>query len=541
MSKKILRIVSSLILFICTVFLAIYYSHTGYSNTEATILGKMIKDMTRNYRMYQIVATTILYFVGYVVVFPLCKQMGRGYAYVLAMPTGNALWGTISALLLFLNIPYNKYTMSTVVCICVGAMVYLYREEYRHLKWINILGVLSVVVSISILAASGFFAIFTSSDSYYFVMQYGELIAKAGRLSSDIVGTYMTWTGIMPALSSAFATMWGFENIYAIHYLLIYSMCGFIVLTIYNQTTKYYSRVIAGCIAVITAITVIIIPGISYLSFWIIGNSYFMVYILLVVLLPYIVQNENPGTEVFFLISLYILWLTLCRAETAVTMSFFVICISALGLTKRQMAFIYLPMCVFQTLFFFTIFYQTQIGKKQADSKLLTTMTMIIIILALLVVAGYILLYDLPPVRFVRQHMDIFGITILAVTGLGIGVLEWEKFKNNIEVVLSNIGDWYWNYVPIAILCIEIIKTYLKCRDRYFDIIVWGFVLLNFVICMGRPQYLRLGIGDSYNRICMSILPVYLVSSAYTFIEYFGAYRKRVIDEKERNYEKSIF
>lgn len=112
--------------------------------------------------------------------------------------------------------------------------MYLYREEYRHLKWINILGVLSVVVSISILAASGFFAIFTSSDSYYFVMQYGELIAKAGRLSSDIVGTYMTWTGIMPALSSAFATMWGFENIYAMHYLLIYSMCGFIVLTIYN-------------------------------------------------------------------------------------------------------------------------------------------------------------------------------------------------------------------------------------------------------------------------------------------------------------------
>ena len=541
MSKKILRIVSPLILFICTVFLAIYYSHTGYSNTEATILGKMIKDMTRNYRMYQIVATTILYFVGYVVVFPLCKQMGRGYAYVLAMPTGNAMWGTISALLLFLNIPYNKYTMSTVVCICVGAMAYLYREEYRHLKWINILGVLSVVVSISILAASGFFAIFTSSDSYYFVMQYGELIAKAGRLSSDIVGTYMTWTGIMPALSSAFATMWGFENIYAIHYLLIYSMCGFIVLTIYNQTTKYYSRGIAGCIAVITAITVIIIPGISYLSFWIIGNSYFMVYMLLVVFLPYIVQNENPGTEVFFLISLYILWLTLCRAETAVTMSFFVICISALGLTKRQMAFIYLPMCVFQTLFFFTIFYQTQIGKKQADSKLLTTMTMIIIILALLVVAGYILLYDFPPVRFVRQHMDIFGITILAVAGLGIGVLEWEKFKNNIEVVLSNIGDWYWNYVPVAILCIEIIKTYLKYRDRYFDIIVWGFVLLNFVICMGRPQYLRLGIGDSYNRICMSILPVYLVSSAYTFIEYFGAYRKRVIDEKERNYEKSIF
>lgn len=78
MSKKILRIVSPLILFICTVFLAIYYSHTGYSNTEATILGKMIKDMTRNYRMYQIVATTILYFVGYVVVFPLCKQMGEG-------------------------------------------------------------------------------------------------------------------------------------------------------------------------------------------------------------------------------------------------------------------------------------------------------------------------------------------------------------------------------------------------------------------------------------------------------------------------------
>ena len=156
-------------------------------------------------------------------------------------------------------------------------------------------------------------------------------------------------------------------------------------------------------------------------------------------------------------------------------------------------------------------------------------MIMAVIIFALLAVVAYILLYDSKFAFFVRRHMTILGIATLSVGCLALGILEWDKFTNNVRVIFSNATDWYWNYVPITVLCLEIMKTYLKCRNRYFDLIVWGLVLLNFAICMGRPQYLRLGIGDSYNRICMSILPTYITSSVYTFVECFGGVKKEKI------------
>lgn len=528
MSEKKKKIIPIVIL-ICSFLVTIYYNYIGYRHTEATTLNVMVKQITDRYRIYQILATMSLYLIGYIIAVPFCKKIGREYAYTLAMPVGNASWGVISALVLFLNIPYNRYSMLSMGGICIGTLLYIYREEYKSMEWQKLLGVLLIALSISMMAASGVFAIFTSSDSYYFVMQYGELIAKCGKLSSDTVGTYMTWTGIMPALMSAFATMWGFENIYAIHYLLIFSMYGFVMLIIYKRTEAYYNKVLSRCIAVLTALTIAIIPGSAYLSFWIIGNSYFMVYLLLVVMLPFAVQDNKLDENRILLMTLFFVWLALCRSETAVTISFLVICISILGLSKKQMEHIFIPICVFQTLFFFTIIYQSQAGEKQADDKLLTPMIMAVIILALLAVVAYILIYDSKFAFFVRRHMMIVGIATLSVGCLVLGILEWDKFTNNVRVIFSNATDWYWNYVPITVLCLEIMKIYLKCRNRYFDLIVWGLVLLNFAICMGRPQYLRLGIGDSYNRICMSILPTYITSCVYTLVEYFGGVKKEKI------------
>lgn len=520
-------IIVSLVIFCAAVAATAIYTGAGYRHTEATPLNRLLKELTASYRLRQIVASMFLYIAGFLITYPLWNgRNGDQWAYVLAMPAGNALWGVVSALLLFTNIPYNMYTMAVSVSLILGSFVICFRKSYRRISWSSLLGVLVIVLAVAVMASSAVFPKFTSSDSYYFVMQYGHLIARHGGLASDIVGTYMTWTGIMPALTSAYAAMWGFENIYAIHYLLICSMYGFIALAAYKTSIRYYGRKHSFLIGFLTLVTAAVIPGVSYLSIWIIGNAYFMVYIVILMLLPS-AAKEKLDYKLLAFMSLLTVWLAMCRPETTLVMCFFLICISSLGLRKRQLAVLCLPMCFFQVLFWGKIAYEYSVGGRQAADKLLTPETGAVILLSMILTWCYIGLYNTGFVRFARKHMTVLGLLALCAACLGLGIWDSAKFINNIQVFARNTVDWYWRYVLVTAFAVEALKSCFRCRNKYYDLIVGGFILCNFAVCMGRPQYLRLGVGDSYNRICMSILPLYVVSTILTFVEYLGAERRQ--------------
>ena len=182
---------------------------------------------------------------------------------------------------------------------------------------------------------------------------------------------------------------------------------------------------------------------------------------------------------------------------------------------------------MFQLLFFGKVLYEYAIGARQAENKMLTPQTAAIILAALGLTGIYILLYDVKWVCFIRKHLTIFALSALLVSCFVLGLLDMDKFSNNFNAFIGNLKDWYWGYVPVFILVLELLKTCYRCRNRYYDLIVWGFLLCNFAVCMGRPHGLRLGIGDSYNRICMSILPLYVVSTVLTFVAYFGKEREK--------------
>lgn len=516
MNEKKVKIITFVFL-IFAVLVTVWYTSAGYNCVEQTLLNEIVKNATAGYKTRQIVATMVLWFMGFIIAYPLCSRLGACWVYVLAMPIGNAIWGALSALVLFLGIPYNRCIMSIIGILIILCLICKYKDTYKKIRWIQLVEVSVIVFSITLMASFGIFAVFMSSDSYYFVMQYGTLMAKHAGMSSDVVGAYMTWTGISPALTSAFATMWGFENIYAIHYMLVFSMYGFVSILIYNVSSKSYGRKISGFLAGLAVLTVMVIPGVSYLSTWIIGNTYFMVYIVFVVMLP-MVTDANTDNGILCVMSLFIIWLALSRPETALTMCFFIICISSRRLTRKRVLALYLPMSILQILFFANIVCQYFAGAKQASEKMLTVETMTIILLALMLTLLYIFLYNMKLICYVRKHMAAFVLLALIAACLGLGMLDFDKFTNNVQVFISNCSDWYWKYVPLAVVVIEIFKLVLKCRNRYLDLCVWGFILCNFAVCMGRPHYLRLGVGDSFNRICMSIIPLYVVSTIYAFI-----------------------
>lgn len=531
--KNIRNILIALLFLACASFLTVLHVKRGYAATEETNLNRLIQELTAGYRVKQISATVIMFAVGAVISIPLCKNIGQQYAMLLAMPVGNALWGIISAPLLFMNIPYTPYIMAGVIFSIIAVMVFLYKKEYRHADWSSFWTGVILALAVAVMASSGVFAIFNSSDSYYYVMQYGELIGQNQQLSSDISGTFMTWTGISPALTSAYAAMWGFENIYAIHYLLIFSMYGFISYTVYRKANQYCTAGKSFLCAALTLLTVMMIPAVSYLSIWVISNTYFMVYLVFLMMLP-VIAGEKTDTRILCIMAAFAVWLMLSRIEAAPLICFLIICISSLNIPKKHISALFLSTFLFEALYLLKVLLEYLHRGKLASEQLLTAGTVAIILLTFVLTGLYLLLYDFKFMKFIRRHMAAFGIAALIISCLGLGALDMNKFLNNIQTVASNMRDWYWAYVPLSVLVIEVIKFCFKCRNQYFDLAVWGFILFNFAMCMGRPQYLRLGVGDSYNRICMSIVPLYVVSTIWTFIVYFGS------GKKENKYGKEI-
>ena len=74
MSEKKKKIIPIAIL-TCSFLVTVYYNYIGYRHTEATALNVMVKEITDKYRIYQILATMILYLIGYIIAIPFCKKI----------------------------------------------------------------------------------------------------------------------------------------------------------------------------------------------------------------------------------------------------------------------------------------------------------------------------------------------------------------------------------------------------------------------------------------------------------------------------------
>lgn len=520
MKNKFISKSYGLIFLILSIIFTVFFVMAKYNGAEQTAVTKTVYEITKGYRINQILATMGMYFVGLITVYPLCIKLGEYFPFLVAMPAGNALWGMISSLLLFLNIPYNKVTTLGLVAIIILFELIRYKETYRDVDKIKTMNICIVVLGVIIMASSGMFPKYYSSDSFYYIMQYGQLITENGALSSDIVGTYMTWTGITPALISSFAAMFGFETIYGIHHLLVFSMYGFITLFIYETANSFFSKRMTWILTLGTLVTVVFTPIVTGLATWIISNTYFMVYIVFFLMFP-IIARERMDMKVVCLMALFAGWMTLCRIEAAPYMCFLVICITCLNMPRKQSVVLYFTVLVFEILYLLKVLYEHLTGGRQALEQELTIDTAVVILLVLFVTGCYFLVYNVKIIEIIRGHMVAVGIIVLLIGCLVLGLFDWERFVNNVMVAGKNVlTNWYWP-LPVAIAACEILKTCFKCRNQYLDLAVWGSVLFNFAICMGRINNLRLGLGDSYHRVCISLVPLYIVSTIYIFLIYF--------------------
>ena len=501
--------VAPMLVLLISIIIFFYTSTITYKNIGTNELFATVDAITRGYKIKQIIASVVLFIAGYLVAQGTFDKQTDAMKAAWAVPIAVVGWCMCSAVILLLRLPYIRSFAFGLVGALLGAMIYIRKEYIKKTNWDVLCRYIIWCAALSTIFSTGIIPTVMSSDSYYYVMQYGEVVAKVGSLNFDTAGATMTWTGVSSALISSLAYFCGFETITVIHNLLIISMLICFYLTMKKQISNLGARenqAIVG--AGVFTVMLIVIPAFELLSFWVISNTYCMVYIFLLMIgMKLYTTDERENKALLMLISMVICWLTLSRAEMSVCMACIVCLISFLPLTQREMLTLSVPMMVVQLLYLIELNYQQAISVKNVYDSMLTPAIQAIITVATVGGVIYSFFINSKFFSWIRKKINIIVFAVLPGICIAIYFLDKEKYVKSIESIIYNFKTQYWGYLPALILVLYIVIA-LNKKINFGLIFSTGYVLINLILCLGRKQPLRNGYGDSCNRIMMSAIPV---------------------------------
>lgn len=520
-NKKLFLV--ALLVFIISLVIFGGYRKDVLSTAGDDALVELAYKLSSGNAVRQIIVNTVLGIYGYIFVSLAVNNLTFIEKIILSFPIAIALWCCMSMILLFSGIAYNKITSISCLVFTYAVICYITRKDVSLLKICLNFESLSVAVlflALSIIFTSGILPDFKSFDSYYYIMQYGEILGNNAKLSYDIAGSFMVWVGIVPALISSMATMFGYETIQATHYMLLMSMFLTMGYYFYKKVAVniFDSKkiIIASTIGMI--ILLCIFPPIALMSSWVISNTYYMVYLVIFAFLikklddNYESKIGTKGLSVF--IDLILIWMSMSRAEGCVVACVIIVSVSCLkNIKKWDMLLWSVSISMFQVIYLTKLFVEQKNSQSTVVGSLVTGQVAIIMCLALAATCLYSALIDKGIFRIIRENVTVWVLGVLIV-GISVSaIMKFDLFVNNIDCVVYNLSTQFWNFTPLLIIILTLFVLF-ACRMKinYIGLVVSSFVLANFLICMFRPQPLRYGYGDSYNRILMSSIPIWIMA-----------------------------
>lgn len=483
-------------------------------------LMAVVDALTQGYQIKQIITIVIMFAVGWIAVYSFTDGLNDIWTGLLAFPVGAALWSTLSYLVLLLNIPYTAFIMFLAVFIFMGATAFIHRKKIRMIDGGKITRQFLYAVGAAEIGTTGLLFTTMSSDSYHFVMQFGEMIAKLGRYDADANGEFLLSTGQSVALLSSLAVFCGFETIYGIHHMLMISFMGLFCYSLYENLKDHIEKKWAAILAVLFGILLLVTQAVSFLMGWVISSAYFMVYLYVFVYLvykQYIKKGEVLNLKLLFLLITSMIVLT--RGEGGMLICLVIICMTRLKIDNKDLlCYFTLPCAVIQLSYYIKLVFDLKIY----ESDFLSPSTMLGISGIIILTNLYILIIRNRYFMKLQQHLYGMIIGAFCVILGGLLLVFPERLIENFQVTIHNLGNEYWSYLP-WILCMFLILEIKAGVKLDFLHIVWiGLMLFNFAISGVRFIGLRVGIGDSFNRILIALVPIIVLSFAVNLSEKYG-------------------
>ncbi len=515
--NKYCKIAAFLSIYLISVVFAVVLRNRYHSNAEGNLLWLEIDKITSGFQFKQILASIVLFMVGYCIVVIICPAALEVSKLILSMPMGIVIWGLSSVILLIFRIPYNKVTAFTAFISFSGILLLVYRRRLAFIKSGNLLRAFLIVAVLANIFSTGYPRYTMTSDTHYYIYTYGRLITSVGKLSVESVGNLMETTGIMPALMSCFAVFCGFETIQIMHYILMTSLLVGLTVYLYkvflNHQIVPYKCMILTLLFITTAISPLFLQYSLILS-----HSWMTAYTFLAVTLAEEVSGLEDKTargNLICILSLFLAWMTLCRVEAIVTVVFLIVCMSYLKLTRREIMICSIPALIFGVIFHAEnqILIAVDSIKLPYGNVFVTKSLLLMMAIVVVLMVGYIWLYERVWVKYLRRNMPQILLGTLLLASIAFCMKDIERTKNNFQCIFYNLTSLSerWYFFPFFVVIMLVLVMKCKREYGYWDMLVLGLILVFFCMSMGRIQPLRKGWGDSFNRYLLQMSPLVLV------------------------------
>lgn len=527
----------SVILFSASIFYnQPYFSRLAYDNVLL-------------YQLKQAASLLLLFAWGYLLLAALCQRMTPLETVLYAFPAGLCLWAFVSLFLLLVGIPYHFFLPFVLIWALVGTVFLLrVRQNSRHL-WqsrrnaVASLPALLAALGVMFLVSTGFLYVFVSYDTYFYFTNYGHTLAVVGNFKDLVGDNSFTLTNISQFLPliNAYTSFWGLDQCFQVQAFLTVNVAAVFFYGLYRFLSAAgrprKALLYSGLFTMLLITSTSFIIGAS----WVLANMYCMAFLFLTVVLndtDLIPGSDNPdsitgaslpsdwnsgkkcaasplGRDRLIVTALFLTALTLLRKDGIIFVCFLLLCFCMKKLYDRKTLFLlFLPSIIAELwwLFYVRVVLKATVSQA-AFTSIANNKNVAFVVAAIAATCLYLFLVHgwlqrLP----IPETLILYGGMCLLLILLTLR--DWGQVVDNVDMTIRNMllppSSWGISapiFGVIIVLALLYTGNFLTSADTF----LWlGYVILNFISYCAADKYLWVNWDDSYNRIVIQIIPVFL-------------------------------
>ena len=528
-------------------------------------LEKLVICLSQGYMLHQAMLITLLFVLGFLFAYASGldllwsedtsnkavsdNNIGYVWSILYAFPTGLALFSVIGYLMLCLGIAYTTVTM-TLAMILTGiicAVVIIRKENgvniilHNRSRIIAAL-IIAIVFAVGIMLTSNPLDVIVDNDSFFYFSAYPNAIVSEGRYTKYF-DVFLTDAAPIGSIVQTLPYLFGFSETFGIQYFLDLNFLMIFGYALYSECKVALGKKNAIISAVGTVLFFVTSSAYLTTAKWVMAGVYFMSYYFITAYLSYKAGGMGHGclryggfSEIagaklkpdtrkpYVMLALMAVMTSMLRQEGVILMLVLVLTLSVLrGYSGKELASCFiLPMLVASAIYYIRVFVVLDVHPLYA---FLTAGKAIIIEAALLFCGAYLLFLRDKLGDRVHRTLPVLLPACALILNLGLMIMRSDRYFHNLYMFYLNVrigaGWGYFGYIAAVILLLLIIKAIIK-KEWYlsfFDSLMITYMFTVFLVAFGRGDELRKGVGDSGNRVMLTVVPLVVFAFALRFLK----------------------
>lgn len=491
------------------------------------LIEQIENNLALPYFFAQLTTIIALFIYGYffMVILSDKSKEDRILKVLLAYPMGLSVYSVVGYLMLTFGIYYSVFTVE-IACFLAAAVTYVILRRKcgkevvtdRVKAGFGVVGtgfgvaVLTIVILAAALSCSGLLSVTVSNDSMYNYSFYPRAIVYFGGLRVNF-DTFLTDVGQGCAIINTLPFLFGFNETFGIQHMLNLSFIGLFYLAVFESFKGIEDKIgIKMCHVLSGVCTALLMCSLPFvlISKWILANDYFTVLMFICIYLGLKLVEEKRFSIV--VLSIFLSGLSIVRIEGGVFAALFVLMVSTLKYTNKE-----LGLCLLSPIIFLHSSYAIRVfGTMEitAPYKFLTPMKSLMMAGIMVVILIYVLFIRGRLLNKLFNHLRL----IIAFGLVGLNALFLVKdpavYLENLKAFIGNVMfTGGWGVIVVVTMAIYIICLLNGFEFGYWDFMTFSYLLYSLAVSFMREGGLRLGAGDSGNRVLLQVVPMLLFAA----------------------------